>query len=575
MTAISFASPSYRAAGNDLTIAISPLGIVELSDEEFEVHGPRLNRYAQNWAFYMGHHWGYLREMGEPQVTFNYVKTFSDFINNFTFGRGVEFRSPYETAHIIPSLLKKVWTQDNNKEQTLWQMGNQGGVGGDVFIKVAYEPGAPQYGLESKVRILVLNASFCFPEWHPHDRDRLLRFKMKYRFWGTTAEGTRQVFTYTEIITDDIIEEYINDELIDQRPNPLGVIPIVHIANTPMSTSPWGVADIQDIVPLNRLYNEMFTDVVDIINYHAAPVTVITGAKAQGMEKGPKKVWSGLPEKAQVFNLENGVNLSGPLEALENLKRSMHEITGVPEGALGQMQPISNTSGVALSIMYTPMMQRYNLKKLQYTVGIEKVNEYVLKTLAIFEPELFIYDPETEGIKQEDQPDALDIADPLTFVSEVHWPPPLPVDALITLQEVQMEMALNLESRKGALQKLGIEFPDEKLNEIRKEQIDDIKDAGALALLKAQIDSVIFTATGMPPADGAPPPVSQPGVAGGEGSPDQDPVGPQPGAPAPVTAPNTMDVFTQSPDQAQQLLTELVTKAYGTRVPLRRQPDND
>jgi hypothetical protein len=36
--AISFVSPSYRAASSDLTIAISPLGLVELADEEFEVH---------------------------------------------------------------------------------------------------------------------------------------------------------------------------------------------------------------------------------------------------------------------------------------------------------------------------------------------------------------------------------------------------------------------------------------------------------------------------------------------------------------------------------------------------------
>lgn len=47
-----FMSASMRAAGSDLTIAISPLGLIELSDEEFEVHGPRLTRYAQNWAFY-------------------------------------------------------------------------------------------------------------------------------------------------------------------------------------------------------------------------------------------------------------------------------------------------------------------------------------------------------------------------------------------------------------------------------------------------------------------------------------------------------------------------------------------
>jgi hypothetical protein len=32
---IDFRSPSFRAASSDLTIAISPLGLVELADEEF------------------------------------------------------------------------------------------------------------------------------------------------------------------------------------------------------------------------------------------------------------------------------------------------------------------------------------------------------------------------------------------------------------------------------------------------------------------------------------------------------------------------------------------------------------
>jgi hypothetical protein len=48
MSAIQFSNPSQRAVGQDLTISVSPLGLVELADEEFEVHGPRLNRYAQN-----------------------------------------------------------------------------------------------------------------------------------------------------------------------------------------------------------------------------------------------------------------------------------------------------------------------------------------------------------------------------------------------------------------------------------------------------------------------------------------------------------------------------------------------
>ena len=87
--AIQFASPSYRAASSDLTVQISPLGLVELADEEFEIHGPRLNRYAINWAFYLGYQWAQRPELGEPQLTFNYTRALSDFTTNFVFGKGV------------------------------------------------------------------------------------------------------------------------------------------------------------------------------------------------------------------------------------------------------------------------------------------------------------------------------------------------------------------------------------------------------------------------------------------------------------------------------------------------------
>ena len=78
MSFLDFSPPSYRAASSDLTISISPLGLVELADEEFEVHGPRLNRYSLNWAMYLGHHWGYRRESGEMQLTANYYRAFNE-----------------------------------------------------------------------------------------------------------------------------------------------------------------------------------------------------------------------------------------------------------------------------------------------------------------------------------------------------------------------------------------------------------------------------------------------------------------------------------------------------------------
>jgi hypothetical protein len=513
---------------------------------------------------YLGHHWAYRREIGEAQMVFNYYRAFTDYIVNFSFGRGASFRSPHATEAIIPDILQRVWETDNDKHGVMWEMGQQGGVSGDCFVKVAYEEaftdsvGRTHPG---RVRVLPLNSSFCFPEFHPHDRSRLIRFKLKYRFWGTSLEGTRQVYTYTEILTDDRIEEYINDELIDSRPNPLGTVPVIHIPNVRVSGSPWGLSDGHDIIVLNRSYNEIATDISDIVNYHAAPVTVITGAKASSLEKGPKKVWGGLPKDAQVFNLEGGgQGLVGAMEYLKIIKTSMHEMIGVPETALGQVQQISNTSGVALAIQYQPLMNRYNQKIVQYSEGLKRINELVLLTLAVKEPELFVYNPDFNGPIKSDQLQVCDPNDPLTYETSVHFPQPLPLDKLILLNEIQTKMSMNLESREGALRTLGEEFPDEKLDEIRTELIEDAKADGALNLIKSQINSAIASLTGLlPEGQGL---EMAPGQEAGAG------IGPGPsGQPGIVT-----------PFEAQtieQMQADLVTKAYGTKLPQRRGSKED
>ncbi len=454
-------------------------------------------------AFYLGHHWSFRRPPGEPQVTANYTAAMADFLTTFTFGKGINFAVDTEFQHITPALLDRIWSQDNDKEQTLWALGNSGGIYGDVFVKVAYEP-AWQDGAgmshPGRVRILPINPSFAFPEWHPHDKDRLIRFKLKYRFWTTSPEGTRAVCTYVEIITDDYIEEYVNDQLIDRRPNPLGFIPVVHIANKPVLASPWGLSDIIDIIPLNRTYNETATDILDIINYHVAPVTIITGAKATNLEMGANKIWALQQKDARVENLSGGFEgLAPALEFLDRIKAWMHEITGVPETSLGQEQAVSNTSGVALAIQYFPTMLKYNLKKIQYGTGIKRICEMALRTLFVFEPASVNYDQSTDGIMRDGQPAFIDPADPQVYNLEITWPEPLPTDTLVKLNELMVLLQLGLESKKGALKELGEQFPDEKLQELFLEQVDDLNMDAAKRIKTAQIDAAIIALTGIVP----------------------------------------------------------------------------
>lgn len=526
-----------------------------------------------SWAYYLGHHWGYKREAGEAQLTFNYVRAFADYINNFCFGKGIDWEVPKENGAIVPYLLQRIWEVDNDREKLFWEFGQQGGVSGDVFTKVAYEPPwTDPAGMEhpGRVRIIPLNSAFCFPEFHPHDRDRLLRFKLKYRFWGTTLEGTRQVFTYTEILEDAFIEEYVNDQLIDSRPNPLGTIPVVHWPNVEISSSPWGLPDIHDILSLNREFNEKATDISDIINYHAAPVTVITGAKASQLEKGAKKLWGGLPKDAKVFNLELGTELAGPMEFLHLLKQAMHEMTGVPEAALGQMQPISNTSGVALSIMYMPMMMRWNQKRIPYGKGLKRINELALLTLFLNEPNTILYDPVLAG-GTEPLPNQLLILDPTqpsTYRTTPNFPSPLPLDVLVKLNEIMMKMQIGLESKKGALVDLGVEMPDQKLQEIFEELKDDAMRQAALDLLRVNLGFVTGAAQFMP--EGPEGPVVDPAVGGPAMTSAGGANVTSAGQPAPAAAPQPPGFGPLEGDMYNQLS----TMAYGTKMPQNRNPNN-
>lgn len=696
----------------------------------------------------------------------------------------------------------------------------------------------------------------------------MIRFKLKYKFWGTAADGARQIFTYTEIITEDAIEEYVNDERIDSRPNPVGTIPVAYTQNLPVASSPWGLGDITDIVPLNREYNEKATEISDIINYHGcvdeqtevltrsgwkchfevldgdeiltlnpetdeiqwqpatfnryawdgdlvrwdnhvdalttpnhrwlverrvgrdrryereiarttegsgdevavqdltqgsrlvlgggvptefaheqkwsdelvetvgwyitegadhfspkgwhsihlsqkkpqhvasirrlaaywraegatftevrspradgvitwylgrgvkealegaapgkqltpeflsaltyrqavllhetllhgdgsvrrnekvwyqddqgridgyqmlcamlgirtsrrpqvvseyhrrstyashtveraftehytgmvwcptvpnqiwfarrngntywtgnSPVTVIIGAKASNLEKGAKKVWAIGNKDASVQNLQMETNFAGILGYMELLKQAMHEMTGVPATALGMMQPISNTSGVALSVQYQSLMQRYQLKKIQYSSLFRRINELVMLHLAIKEPQSLLFNPILSPIPPKPtQYLELDPQDPLTYASTVHWPDPLPMDVALKLNEIMAKMQLGLESKRGALKDLGEMFPDEKMREIFEELGADLRDQAALQLLQAQATQLIVSATGFTP-DGQP--VILPGE---QGPPSEDG---QPGEMYPaINMPLAQEIFNraygQSPPQ--------------------------
>jgi hypothetical protein len=130
---------------------------------------------------------------------------------------------------------------------------------------------------------------------------------------------------------------------------------------------------------------------------------------------------------------------------------------------------------------------------------------------------------------------------------------------------------MGLESKEGALRALGEEFPDEKLEEIRSELIEDAESEGALNLVRAQISKQLMDLTGMMVGpDGTATPMDPMQLGDGDILGDG-----QLGAPG-TEDPAAADMAAQQNMTGEQdIRNSLVTKAYGTTIPQRAVVDRD
>lgn len=356
----------------------------------------RIQRYNEGWRFYFGKHWLFKREDGEPLVTFNYFRKIIDKSVEFLVSKGFVNRVPDALELVTKPFLDEVW-EYNKRDQVVWDFGTTGAVTGDVFALVTFEePSDMQRRVnpfsQGQIRINLLGSEQVFPTWDPINTDVLIAVRIETVYYaerGTREldrddrvnhEG-RQLHTkrFTQIITRDQIVEQFHGEMPRVRQNLLGEIPLVHIKNLSLPKEYYGLPDGMDLIDVQRELNEKSTDVSDTINYHSSPVTAVFGAKAKQLQRGPRQIWSGLPKDARIETVKLEGDLIAAKTYIDFVKKVMHELSDTPEGALGAMQPISNTSGVALHIQYQPLIGKTKRKKAQYEPGFEQINYFILR----------------------------------------------------------------------------------------------------------------------------------------------------------------------------------------------------
>lgn len=434
----------------------------ELDNRQVE----RLKRIKRAWNFYEGYHWEELPDMDTPELTINYCRPFVNKFVAFELGKcftiavhksmeGVAVTQDGRTAF---EYLEDVW-EDNKQYELTNDLGQMKSVTGEAWLQVRFfrpDEMVDPYGEypNGRLRIMLLPTSVVFPEFDPHDRDVLTQVTVMYSYEKIVRKGilgktTKEKVLYKQIWTAE--ECIVQDDGNEERfVNKYGVIPFVQIRNLSVAGRTEGLGDLEDIIPINVELNMKESNVSEIIDYHAAPITLVYGAKVGNLEKGANKMWGGLAKDARVENLELRGDLGASQSHISNLRVQMCEVGGIPEAALGGSQAISNTSGVALQYINMPLIEKTRIKRMLTETGIESVNKLILLISVL------------EGLIR--KPDNIPNRD--FFYTTCTIPDTLPKDMLLELQQIQQEMKMGIETRKNAAKRAGKEDVDSLLREV-------------------------------------------------------------------------------------------------------------
>jgi hypothetical protein len=352
-------------------------------------------------------------------------------------------------------LLENFWTINKRMELT-YDTTYAACITGDAYIKLAWDPDFYSKGV-GELTLQVLDSRTVIPYWDSHDKRKMIGCRIQYPTKQVQDDGSHTTAMYMEVHTEEQIVELVDGDVVKSYPNPLGEIMIVHIPNEPLPYRKYGRSDLESLLIPQKELNEKTSDFSEILAYHAAPVTIIKGARVQTLERGARKIWGGIPKDGDVYNLGLDSDLSSALQYLELLKKHLHESGNVPEEALGSLQNVSNTSAAALHVQYQPLIERINKKQIYFGRGYKRISELVLKFY--------------EAAGEWEVPEGVTLQK--RYYTEIEWGDAMPRDRTIQLADLSTELGLMIESKKGAMQRLGVEAPEKKLEEIRQEQIED------------------------------------------------------------------------------------------------------
>lgn len=342
----------------------------------------RLEKFKAGWDAYYGRLKKPLKVQPgkmDDNVILNFARLIVDKGVSFLFGQPVGFdigENQEAAQEWLDAALKQ------NRIMTLLQkLALNGGVCGTAFIKIAIVPG------QLYPRLVVLDPETVSVRWQADDIDTIVQYKIQY---VSTDPATGKPVGVRQLIDSDGAGWIITDQVGDLQSLswytvgtagwPYSFPPIVHCQNLPAPNEFWGVSDLEDdIVGVMNAINFVMSNMARIIKNHAHPKVVGKGFTASEIKIDVDGMIILPNPEAQLGNLEMSSDLSSSLNMFLRLKESLHEVSRIPEVATGKLESAGGLSGLALQILYQPLLEKTNTKRLTYGDMLEELTENMLE----------------------------------------------------------------------------------------------------------------------------------------------------------------------------------------------------
>jgi hypothetical protein len=345
-----------------------------------------------------------------------------------------------------------LWGDDDDRMTLLSQMAINGGVCGQVFVKLIPAQGRMKYP-----RIVVMDPLLVRIVTAPDDCSLTLAYVIEYP--GVADWQKRQIIARVDPDgLAGVAGEYDLDDTwtitnyarkgqagtwfqvgdVEQWPYPFA--PVLCCQNLPNPNESWGVPDLpHDLINQNKVLNFIQSNTSRIIKFHGHPKTYATGLSASQINIGIDDLLCLPSPDSKLQNLEMHGNLKDQLDFAAVIRSDMDEQSRVPAVALGRLEdlPKGNISGVALQLLFQPLVEKTVQKQRLYGRLIREIARAALVLAGKI------------GIEDYDD-----------YQIDLHWQNLLPIDDLAAAQTALILQQLHI-SDSTIQSQLGYDPDDE------------------------------------------------------------------------------------------------------------------